>query len=180
MNNSFIVHTIDSAPEASKPLLEAAQSAYGMLPNFHAVLAEAPAALEAYMKLNELVTQSSLSPIEQHVVWMTINAENGCHYCTPAHNMLASMNDIDKSIITAIQNKQKIDDNKLEALRQYTSLAVQERGLINEDSLADFYCAGYTKQNALDVILAISQKTLSNYSNHITHVPVDEVFREQF
>ncbi len=179
MSNSFIVHTIGSAPAASRALLKQAQSAYGMVPNFHAVMAEAPAALEAYMKLNELVSQSSLTSAEQHVAWMTINAENKCHYCTPAHNTLASMDNIDKSIITDIQNKQTIEDDRLEALRQFTSLAVQQRGLIDEDSLADFYRAGYTKQNALDVILIIAQKTLSNYCNHITHVPVDEAFREQ-
>ena len=177
MNNTFTVYTIDNAPKESKPLLENAQSAFGMVPNFHAVLAEAPAALEAYMKLHELVTQTSLTPIEQHVVWMTINTENECHYCTPAHVMLAVMSEVDESIITAIRNKKKIDDEKLEALRVFTTLIVEKRGLVSEQELKAFYDAGYSKQNALEVILVLSQKTLSNYSNHITHVPVDEAFQ---
>ena len=100
VNNSFTVYTIENAPKESKPLLEKAQSAFGMVPNFHAVIAEAPAALEAYMKLHELVTQTSLSSVEQHIVWMTINTENECHYCTPAHVMLATMGNVDEEIIT--------------------------------------------------------------------------------
>lgn len=178
MKNTYEVHTINSAPSASKPLLEKANAAFGMVPNFHAVLAEAPAALEGYMKLHELVTQTSLSSTEQHVVWMTINAENECHYCTPAHAMLATMDNLDKETISAIRNKQPVSNSKLEALRLFTSLIVQKRGLVDKQELSDFYAAGYTKQNALEVILVLSQKILSNYSNHITHVPVDEAFQE--
>ena len=32
----FQTHTIDSAPEASKPQLEHSQKAYGFVPNLHA------------------------------------------------------------------------------------------------------------------------------------------------
>ena len=46
--NPFKVHTIESAPEESKPMLEASVKAFGMKPNLHAVMAESPALLEAY------------------------------------------------------------------------------------------------------------------------------------
>ena len=177
MTDSFTIHTIDSAPNASKPLLEKSLANFGMIPNFHAVIAEAPAALEAYMKLHELFMQTSFTSTEQHVVWMTINTENECHYCIPAHIMLATMGKVDEQIINAIKNKTAINDTKLEALRTFTIAIVQERGNVSESTVQSFYAAGYTQQNVLEVILCLSQKVLSNYSNHITHVPVDEPFK---
>jgi hypothetical protein len=39
----FPLHTPDSAPEASKPLLAQVESAFGFVPNLTAMLAESPA-----------------------------------------------------------------------------------------------------------------------------------------
>ena len=177
MTSQFEVHTIESAPEKSKPLLQQALDAFGMVPNFHAVIAESPETLQAYMKLHELFLQSSLSTTEKHVVWMTINVENECHYCTPAHAMLAKMDNVDDAIVSAIRNKTEIPDTKLEALRTFTQKIVQQRGNVDESTLDGFYSAGYSKQNVLEVLLCLSQKVLSNYSNHITHTPLDVPFQ---
>ena len=46
--NDFTLHTKDTAPEAAKPLIDNSVSAFGMLPNLHAVMAEAPTLLEGY------------------------------------------------------------------------------------------------------------------------------------
>ena len=177
MPNLFKVHTIESAPEKSKALLQQALDAFGMIPNFHAVIAESPETLEAYMKLHELFLQSSFMATEKHVVWMTINVENQCHYCTPAHAMLAKMDNVDDATVNAIRNKTEIPDQKLEALRIFTQKIVQQRGNVDDNTLGDFYSAGYSRQNVLEVLLCLSQKILSNYSNHITHTPLDEPFQ---
>ena len=44
-----------------------------------------------------------------------------------------------------------------------------------EDRLEAFLQAGYSKQNVLEVMLAVAMKTLSNYSNHVLGTPLDEV-----
>lgn len=38
----FKRHDIESAPAESKSLLEASEQSFGMIPNLHAVMAEAP------------------------------------------------------------------------------------------------------------------------------------------
>ncbi|MGY0562605.1 MAG: carboxymuconolactone decarboxylase family protein, partial [Paraglaciecola chathamensis] len=47
----FTLHTVETAPEKSKPILEQSQKTNGMLPNLHAVMAEAPGLLEGYQVL---------------------------------------------------------------------------------------------------------------------------------
>ena len=177
MNNDFKIHNMETAPDDSKILFENSLKAFGMIPNFHAVTAESPEALEAYMKLHELFLQTSLSTTEKHVTWLTINVEHDCHYCTPAHTFLAKMDNVDDDVINAIKNKTEIPDPKLEALHKFTRSLVQKRGNVSDDELQAFYAAGFNKQNVLEVLLCLSQKVLSNYINHITHVPVDEPFQ---
>ena len=41
------VHTLETAPEGSQPLLETSVKAYGGIPGLHGVLAGAPGLLEA-------------------------------------------------------------------------------------------------------------------------------------
>jgi alkylhydroperoxidase family enzyme len=54
----------------------------------------------------------------------------------------------------------------------------QAKSIVNED-LAAFLHAGYSEKNVLDIILAIAVKTISNYSNHVMHTPLDARFEAQ-
>ena len=73
------IHTIETAPEKSKPLLEGSLKAYGMVPGLHGVLASSPETFEAYQKLHELFSNSSFTAEELTVVWQAINVEHECH-----------------------------------------------------------------------------------------------------
>lgn len=59
--SQFTIHTVDSAPAASRETLAAAQKKFGFLPNLLGELAAAPAAVQAYVTLNELLGRTSLS-----------------------------------------------------------------------------------------------------------------------
>ena len=59
MMTDFKVHTIDSAPDASKPTLEKAQKGLGFVPNLYGVFAESPAMLEAYATLGGIFDRST-------------------------------------------------------------------------------------------------------------------------
>ncbi|MFU8784687.1 carboxymuconolactone decarboxylase family protein [Aliidiomarina sp.] len=176
--SEYKIHSIDSAPDGSKPLLEGSQKAFGMIPNLHGVMAEAPTVLEAYQKLHQLFTETSLSSDEQNVVWLTINVEHECHYCVPAHTGIAKSMQVSEQVITALRDQTPLEDKKLEALRTFTLAAVRKRGAVNESDLEAFYDAGFTQQQVLEVLLGVSQKVLSNYVNHIAKTPVDEAFKQ--
>ena len=57
---TFPVHSLDTAPDASKPILTAVQKSFGFVPNLYRVMAEAPAAAEAYASLMDIFGRSSL------------------------------------------------------------------------------------------------------------------------
>jgi alkylhydroperoxidase family enzyme len=172
------IHNIESAPEASKALLEGSQKAYGMIPGLHGVLAGSPGLLNAYQTLHELFVASSFNEDELTVVWQTINVEHECHYCVPAHTAIAGMMKVDNDITEALRNSTPLANPKLEALRNMTLSMVRNRGNVSPEDLTAFYTAGYGEQQVLDIILGLSQKVISNYTNHIAKTPVDAPFQQ--
>lgn len=172
------IHNIETAPEGGKTLLEQSQKAYGMIPGLHGVLAGAPKILEAYQTLHQLFTESSLNDEELTVVWQTINVEHECHYCVPAHTGIAKMMKVDDNITEALRNKTPLENAKLEALRTMTLSIVRNRGNVSQEDLDAFYAAGYGEAQVLEIILGLSQKTISNYVNHIANTPVDKGFEK--
>ncbi len=172
----FTIHTPETAPEASKPLLQNSQAAYGMIPNLHAAMAEAPATLEAYQALTRFFRESSLSTVEQNVVWMTLNRFHECHYCVPAHTAIAHSDKVDPAIITALRAGTPLPDAKLETLRQTVLAIVEKRGRITDADANAFFAAGYAKANLADILVGVAHKTMSNYFNHFFNTPVDAPF----
>lgn len=174
---NFPSHDLDTAPDASKPLLEKSQKAFGRLPGLHKVLAESPQAYEGYQLLHKLFTETDFDADELTVVWQSINVENACHYCVPAHTGIAKMMKVSDDITEALRNETPLSSEKLEALRTFTVQMVRERGNVADTQMKTFFDAGYGHRAVLDVILGLAQKTMSNYVNHVAETPVDEVLQ---
>ncbi len=174
----FTLHTADTAPEASKPLLENSQKTFGMVPNLHAVMAESPQLLEAYQRVHELFQNSSFNAEELTVVWQTVNVENNCHYCVPAHTGIAKSMKVDDAIIDALRDQTPLPDARLEALRTFTLKLVRQHGAMSDEDIQTFLDAGFTQRHVLDVILGYSQKVMSNFTNHVAHTEVDAPFQK--
>lgn len=172
------VHSIESAPEESKASLEQSIKAFGMLPGLHAVLASSPETLEAYKTLHALFTKTSFNADELTVVWQTINVEHECHYCVPAHTGIAQMMKVSDELTEALRNSTAMPTEKLQVLHDFTLKVVRERGHVAQEDLNVFYKAGYGEKQVLEVILGVSQKVISNYTNHIAQTPVDAPFQK--
>lgn len=176
--SNFPSHDLTTAPEGSKPLLEKSQAAFGRLPGLHKVMSESPQHLEAYQVLHALFTQTAFDADELTVVWQTINVEHECHYCVPAHTGIAKMMKVSDDITEALRNETPLASPRLEALRQFTLQVVRQRGNVTQDQFQAFFDAGYGHRAALDVVLGVAQKTMSNYVNHMAQTPVDEVMQQ--
>jgi AhpD family alkylhydroperoxidase len=168
---TFTVHTLGTAPEASKAKLAEVQKAWGFVPTLHGTLAESPETLEAYDTLFALVSKTTLTPQEQQTVYLAINVMHECEYCTMGHTYLGRMVKLDEAAIQALRNSKPIADAKLQALRSFTEAVVRERGFAGDKAVDAFIKAGFTKQNVLEVVTVIATKTISNYVNHLTHTP---------
>ncbi|MEQ1699901.1 MAG: carboxymuconolactone decarboxylase family protein [Ilumatobacteraceae bacterium] len=149
----------------------------GMIPNMYANMANAPGLLETYLSgYAAFRSESGLSAAEQETVFLTISRVNGCSYCVTAHSTIADMTKIPTEITDALRNGTTLPDPKLDALATFTLAMLETRGLPSHAQVEAFLGAGYTEQHVLFVVLALAVKTISNYSNHLFHTPVDAAF----
>lgn len=172
----FPLHDPSTAPDASKAMLEDSAKTLGMIPNLHRAMAESPELLNAYKHLHTLFLNTSFTATEQNVIWLTINVEHACHYCVPAHTAIAHSMKVDPKIIESLRQGQGLSDAKLEALRVFTLQVVRQRGDVSPKQVDTFLSAGYSRKQVLEILLAVAQKVMSNYLNHIVQTPIDEPF----
>lgn len=169
----FPLHTRATAPFEAKPILDQAGQAMGYIPALLAQMAEAPALLEGYAALSAIFRKTGFSPAEQQLILLVVSVEHESHYCAPAHTVRARDADLDEDHIAAARERRPIADPRLEALRAFTVRLVRERGFVADADLDAFLAAGFTRANALEIVLAVGLKTLSNYVNHIAETPLD-------
>lgn len=172
----FVLHNLESAPAEARDQLADSVKSFGWIPNLHAVMAEAPQVLSAYKKLHELFQATSFDDTELTVVWQSINLENRCHYCVPAHTTIANMMNVDKAVIDALLAGSPLPTEKLEALRATTIALLTQRGELSDEQATRFLNAGYGNRQLLEIILGIAQKIMSNYTNHLANTPLDDAF----
>lgn len=178
--SEFTLQTPDSAPEAARALLRGARDKMGFVPNLYANLANAPAALEAYFGLSAQFDKTSFNPVERQVVLLAASVENGCEFCVAAHSMIArKMAKAPDAVVDALRNRTSLPDARLEALATFTRQMVKERGWVTGAPLQAFLKAGFTHQQAVEVVLGVAMKTLSNYTNHLTETRTNEQFASE-
>jgi uncharacterized peroxidase-related enzyme len=171
----------ETAEGRTKEVLEEGKKSAGGIPNMYAGMANTPALLDTYLHGYQLFRrESSFTAAEQELVFLSIARVNECTYCVVAHSFLAgAVSKTPEQAVQAVRNDSHIEDAKLAALSAFTQTMVSSRGKPTPDQLAAFLEAGYTENNVLEIILAIAVKTISNYSNHILHTPVDAKFLSQ-
>lgn len=172
----FTTHTINTAPDAAKPMLTQAQAVYSFVPNLLGTMAEAPTLLEGYMTLAGIFDKTEVTETERQIILMTNNRLNGCSYCMAAHTSISQMAGVPADVIEALRTGTPIADSRLEALRQFAAVVNESRGWPSAEDIDSFMAAGYTRQTILEVLVGTSLKVMSNYTNHIAETTLDDAF----
>jgi alkylhydroperoxidase family enzyme len=171
----FKQYTIETAPENSKELLQNVFNKFGFVPNQDKILAVSPSIYQSYNQSFDLfLGKSTLSLLEGQIVLMTISFENNSSYCMALHSWGMEMTKVPNEIIDALRSGQKINNEKLEILRNFTKQMILKKGHIEKEELSDFLDAGFTQQNAVEIIGGIGSKTIANFTNILAKTPLDD------
>jgi AhpD family alkylhydroperoxidase len=173
----FTQHTIESAPAASRRSMTAVTAKQGYLPAAVGLLAEPPEALESFLRLSATFDACTLDPVAREVVIMTVAVRNGCHLCVAMHAARLAALGADPAVAAALRSGAALEEGRLDAVRAFTLRVLDTAGEAGEESLAEFLGQGFTRRNALEVVLGIGAYTLSTLANRLTGAPVDEELR---
>lgn len=173
----FVDHTIDSAPPAARRTMTAVTERMGYLPHAVSRMAESPPLLEGFLRLSGMFETTSLEPLERETVIMTVSVRNGCEVCVAMHTATLGRLDADPTLVAALRTGSTLPRPRLEALRRFTVEVIDSAGAVGDERLTAFLDNGFTRRQALEVVLGIGAYTLSTVANRLTGAPVDAALR---
>src|SRR5262245_53654319 len=176
----FSIHSVQSAPAASRSILENLREEVGFLPNLAATMAESPTLVEAFTTLRSIVRRGSLTGPEREAVAIVLSVHNRCTYCVAAHSMFALGQGTPPAAVAALRAGDSPDGApRLTALARFTSALIERRGFANPSDLAALEEAGFSAAQALEVVAMMGMVMLANYAHNITGVALDVAFSAQ-
>jgi alkylhydroperoxidase family enzyme len=175
---TFPVHTMESAPAASKASLQQLQSAFGMVPNLLGAMATSPVLIASLVGLFGKVHGSSFSEPQVQIVLLTDAVTNRSAWAVAFHSTLALREGIAPEDVDAIREGRLPKDAKFAALSGLARALIQKRGHLDDGEIDRFLAAGFGKDHLLEVIAAVAASTITNYAGNITKPPVDGPFRD--
>ena len=167
---TFNVPTREEVGTTNQAIFDKLKNALGFVPNLYATIAYSENGLERYLAYQNAKT--TLSNKEKEAVNLIVSQVNGCSYCLSAHTLIGKMNGFSEEQVLDIR-RGKSNDTKLNALVTLAKDITKNRGRANETNVDAFFASGYTKENLVDMILQVSDKTAMNYLHNLTEVPVD-------
>ncbi|ASK29254.1 alkylhydroperoxidase [Chryseobacterium sp. T16E-39] len=169
--NNFKIPQKEQLSETNQSIFAQLEKGVGFVPNLYATFAHSENGLSTYLGLQN--AKSSLKAKEKEVINLVVSQYNKCLYCLSAHTAIAKLNGFSDEQIIEIRKSDISFDSKFSSLANLVQEAVSKKGEISEATKANFFNEGYTEGNLVDVIIAIGDKTITNYLYAATKIPVD-------
>src|SRR6202050_4938509 len=113
---NFPIHTIESAPEPSKPALQSLKAAFGMVPNIAGAMATSPVLINSLVGLFQKVHGGSFTEAQIQTLLLTNAVTNACSWAVAFHTALALKEGLDPEDVQAIRERRLPKDSNLAAL----------------------------------------------------------------
>ena len=173
----FTRHTAETALPAARRSMAAVGEKQGFVPAAVALMAESPETLDGFLRLSAIFDHCTLDPLARETVIMTVAVRNGCHLCVALHTGRLTALGADAGLIAALRTASPLPDARLAAAAVFTRRVLDTAGEVGAPALREFLRHGFTRRNALEVVLGIGAYTLSTLANRLTGAPVDNQLR---
>jgi AhpD family alkylhydroperoxidase len=161
-----------TAPDAARPFIAATRAHLGFLPSAVARLAASPDLLGAFQRASAAFDRTSLGRVEREVIILTYAREVDCSVCVVMHSRtLAELGGPD--LAGAVAAGRPTGDPRLDVLVRFTRALAATRGDVDSETWEAFLAAGYSRAQALDVVLGLGAYTMSTFANRLTAAPMD-------
>jgi AhpD family alkylhydroperoxidase len=169
----FPVHTIDSAPEASRSVLGDVQARFGMIPNLAAAMATSPVLTQSFLDIFDKVHGGNFTEQQIQTVLLTDAVTNGCAWAVAFHTALGLQAGLDPAYVEAMRAGRSPSDSKLGALSNLARTLIEKRGRLSDQDIEQFLAAGFSTALLLEVIMIVAASTITNYTGSVTNPPLE-------
>ena len=177
--HNYRVHTIESAPERSRPALQGLKQAVGLIPALAATMAESPTLVNGFVAAFGNFHAGSFGAAQRQVLLLTNAVANRCSWAVAFHSTMALKEGVAAEDVRAIREGRHPSDAKLAALSTLTRALIEKRGHLEERDLTAFAAAGFGPDQVLETIAGLAVSVMANYAGNITRPPVEGPFEAQ-
>ena len=170
----FSVHTIESAPEASKSALRDVQARFGLIPNLAGAMALSPVLIKAFVPIFDQVHGGSFSEQQIQTVLLTDAVTNASSWAVALHTALGLKAGLNAADVEAIRAGRSPSDKRLGALSTLARTLIEKRGRLDDQDTGRFLDAGFSKELLLEVITIGAASTITNYTGSVTQPPLED------
>ncbi|MGN6354835.1 MAG: carboxymuconolactone decarboxylase family protein [Parafilimonas sp.] len=171
MSNIFEVLKKENVSAKNQQVFDEMKRVFGAVPNLYSTLAYSENALDAYFKLE--TSPNSLTAKETEAINLVVSEVNNCMYCLSAHTMIAKQSGFTEEETIQVRLGNAPFDTRLDALVKLTRELSENRHIENPALLDAFFETGYTKENLMDIIILVGDRTISNMLHAVTKVPIE-------
>jgi uncharacterized peroxidase-related enzyme len=165
--------SIEAAPAASQPFLQAVHKQLGSVPNLFRVVSHSPAALEGYLGMSGALAKGRLPAATRERIALAVAELNQCGYCLAAHSYLGrNLARLDDVEIRANREGHS-RDSKADAAVRFAVKVVQERGHVSDTDIHAVREAGYDDAQIVEIVQHVALNTWTNYLNSVAGTVVD-------
>jgi alkylhydroperoxidase family enzyme len=173
----FPVHTLDSAPEASKSALRDVQTRFGMIPNLAGAMATSPVLIQSFIGIFDKVHGGNFTEPQIQTVLLTDAVTNVSPWAVALHTALALQAGLDPSDVEAMRAGRSPSDARLGALSTVARTLIEKRGRLDDQDTERFISAGFGKDLLLEVITIVAASTVTNYTGNVTNPPLEAMLQ---
>jgi uncharacterized peroxidase-related enzyme len=165
--------TVEAAPDASQPLLQAVKKQLGVVPNLFRLVATSPAALQGYLGLSGALAKGALPSATRERIALAVAEINGCSYCLSAHTYLGkNLARLDDAEIAANRGGGS-NDLTADAAVRFAATVTRLRGHVGDEALTAVRAAGYTDAQIIEIVQHVALNTWTNYINEVAKTDID-------
>lgn len=168
------ITTIDpgNASAEQKALFDAIEQQLGSVPNYLKVLANSPVALRAFLGLQRVSGDGSLSPQTRERIALALAQQNACAYDLAAHLASGRQRGLTGNEMAANREGCSEDARAVVALRLARSLT-RHMGAIASAELIEARAAGYSDADIVEIIVHVGLNVLTNILGNASRVEID-------
>lgn len=165
--------SIDTAPEAARPLLQAVSRQIGSVPNLFRMVANSPAALEGYLGMSGALAKGRLPAPTRERIALAVAQINACGYCLAAHSYLGSHVAKLSDAEIAANREGRSHDAQADAAVRFAARVATQRGHVSDADVAAVRAAGYDDGQIVEIVQHVALNTWTNYINEVARTVID-------
>ena len=168
------VHTMDDAPQETRPTLESLSQQMGKLLNIHGEMAHSPVVLASYRGMQQAIADhGSFDAPTREAIALAVGAVDGCDYCQSAHTLGGKAAGLDPETMIAVRAGRPSGDDGLDALLAVVREAASQVGEVSDRSWKQAQAAGWSDEELTEAFAHLAVNLFTNYFNHYVGTELD-------